>query len=239
VYLDGSGSLVSGALELLFPGRCLLCGEELLGRCRPFFPVCDPCLERLRPIDAARRCRLCSRPLSSESWLCTGCRSRELAFESNLSLFEYRDPVRELIFRFKFQRRRRMARVLAWLLGQAWRQRFYGLPAVPVPGNRAAVRRRGWDPMVEVGRELARRHGVTVLHLLERRRSREQKDLSYEQRLVNVRGSIRLRRGAGGAPPQLLLIDDVFTTGATLSECARVLRAAGARRVLALTMAID
>jgi predicted amidophosphoribosyltransferase len=93
--------------------------------------------------------------------------------------------------------------------------------------------------MGEVAHRLASEHGATVLDLLGRRASREQKGLNFEERLANIRGSILLKPRKASIPKELLLIDDVFTTGATVSECARLLRSGGARRVEVLTLAID
>jgi len=93
--------------------------------------------------------------------------------------------------------------------------------------------------MREVGRALASLHGIAVLDLLRRGPSREQKGLDFDARIANVRGTIALRSAAPPVPRELVLIDDIFTTGATASECARVLRAAGAAYVGVLTLAMD
>jgi ComF family protein len=233
-------------LELLFPGRCLLCGAELAFRAGAGEPVCRECREALAPLAEARRCAVCSLPLISEWRLCTRCRKREYEFESNLSLFEYRDEIRELLYQYKFRNRLRLARVLAGLYARALRAVFPGAVLVPVPASPQAVRRRGWDPVERICRLLEAEYGFAVSRALVRRAGPPQKLLGYEERLRNLRGSIRLRRPAGRqrAIRDLLirdpmLIDDVFTTGATASECARLLRQGGAWRVRVLTLAID
>ena len=226
-------------LELVFPGSCLLCGTELPGRAEPHFPVCRECLSALTPIRELRRCRVCSMPLISESEVCTRCRSREFAFDRCFALYRYGGRVRELLYQFKFQRRRRAARVLGYLMGRGYQERFAGLPAVPVPGSPRGIRRRGWDPMDLVAKALAAMFHIEVLDLLRRGPSREQKGLGFDERLANVRGAIRLKDPRRPVPPELVLVDDIFTTGATTSECARLLREAGARRIEVLVLAID
>jgi len=232
-------ALAGTVLELVFPGNCLLCGRDLLGRCQPLFPVCRVCVSGLAPIREARRCRICSTPLISESEICTRCRARDFSFDRCHCLYEYRGDIKELIYQFKFQNRRRVARVLGYLLGRGYREHFGDLPAVPVPGNPAGVRRRGWDPMREVAGFMAVMFDVQVLDLLRRAGSQEQKGLGFDDRLSNIRGAIRLRRRMPAVPPGLVLVDDILTTGATASECARLLTGAGARRVEVLTLAID
>lgn len=232
----GLGSTV---LEAVFPGTCLLCGQGLRGRCRPLFPVCEVCLRALVPIQDPQRCRVCSMPLISEAEICTRCRSRRHAFNRCFALFEYRGEVRELIYQYKFQDRRRVGRVLGYLLGRTYEKQFGRLPAVPVPGNTRGVRRRGWDPMRQVASVMAALFDIQVLDLLRRGASREQKGLSFDDRLANLQGAIRLRRPAPRVPEELVLIDDIFTTGATASECARLLQERGARKVEVFALAID
>jgi ComF family protein len=223
-------------VELLFPGRCLLCGEELAFNARGGEPLCRSCRAGLTPLAATGRCAVCSLPLLSEERLCTRCRRREYEFESNLSLFEYQGDLRELLYQYKFRNRPRLAGVLADFCAQALAAGFPGTVLVPAPANPQAVRRRGWDPVRRICRILERRHGFAVCRALERRGGPQQKLLGYEERRLNLRGTIRLRR----APPaEPVLLDDVFTTGATASECARLLRLGGASRVRVLTLAID
>jgi ComF family protein len=223
-------------LELLFPGRCLLCGRELAFRARDGEPVCLACRDGLAPLSERRRCSVCSLPLLSERRLCTRCRKRGYEFEANLSLFEYRGDIRELLYQYKFRSRLRLAPVLAGFYARALRAGFPGAVLVPAPANPQAVRRRGWDPVERICRVLERRYGFTCRRALARRAGPPQKLLGYEERLRNLRGTILLRRRP---PPEPVLLDDVFTTGATASECARLLRLGGASRVRVLTLAID
>jgi competence protein ComFC len=231
------GKWVSGALELLYPGRCLLCGEELRFEGRPFCPVCASCLRVMHPIDAERRCRVCSLPLISEQGICTRCRNRTFAFARNLSLFEYHGDVRELLYQFKFRDRARLGSVLATFFAEALPRA--GTLLVPVPGNPVSVRARGWDPMSVIAGDLARSHGFPFRRLLARRAGAAQKTLSYEDRRSNLAGMLRLASTEAVGTDRVTLLDDVFTTGATASECARVLAAAGVQSVEVLTLAID
>lgn len=223
-------------LDLLFPGSCLLCGAPLFGEGAE--PLCAGCRGTLVPIPAVRRCRICSLPLISEQVLCTRCRKRQYAFGRNLSVFEYRGPARELLYQYKFRNRRRLAGTLAGFLAPVLRAQFPGLVLVPVPASTSAVRRRGWDPVAVIARCLRLRHGFRVRRCLARRAGTPQKSLRYEQRLENLRGTVRLT-GRGVPAPRLVLLDDVFTTGATANECAAVLLRSGARQVDVVSLALD
>lgn len=228
-------------LELLFPGRCLLCGAELAFRAAGAQPLCLDCRRRLAPLAGGRRCAICSLSLISEKRLCTRCRKRQYEFEANFSLFEYRDEIRELLYQYKFRNRLRLAGVLAEFYAQALQARYPQAVLVPVPANPQAARRRGWDPVERICRVLEGRYGFACSRALERRAGPPQKLLGYEERLGNLRDTIRLRRRPGPEPVPVepILIDDVFTTGATASQCARLLKQGGASRVRVLTLAID
>ncbi len=226
-------------LEVLFPGVCLVCGKPLLFEEDLSVPVCSSCLAALTPIEAQRRCALCSLPLISERKLCCRCRERNGTFEANFSIYEYRAVIRQLISQFKFSNRRCLAPLVASLMEPEIRRGYPDLPIVPVPGSAKSVRRRGWDPMFEVARNLALKRDLGVLPILIRGRGKPQKSLQYEQRLQNIRGTLTVRRGAGKLPNRVVLIDDIFTTGATVEECAGVLKSRGVEKVYVLTLAID
>ncbi len=110
------------------------------------------------------------------------------------------------------------------------------LTLVPVPSRR----RTGAAGIVtQVTRCLQKTHGMTVMPLLERRGGAPQKTLNYAERQENLRERIHLAPGVGSIPREVVLVDDVFTTGATLDACARALRAAGCARVFGVTLAIE
>jgi ComF family protein len=229
-------------LEILYPRSCVCCGDSLLFRGSLRFPICSTCENCLMPIAAENRCLVCSIPLISEIERCTRCSERSFSFSSNFSLYEYRGPIRQIISQFKFSNRRSLADLIASLLRPELQRRFEGLPLVPVPGSRLSVRRRGWDPMFEVARVLRRTTGTEIHALLGRRGGGPQKGLHYQERMENIRGMIRLRRSdrnKAALPDRVVLLDDIFTSGATADECARVLRVAGVREISVFTLAIE
>jgi ComF family protein len=190
-------------------------------------------------VQAVRRCRICSLPLISEQGQCIRCRSRDYAFKRNISIFEYRGAVRELIYQFKFRNRIRIGFVLAAFFQTALQAPQPDTLLVPVPGNPFSVRSRGWDPMSIIAGTLAKSHGFPVRRLLSRRSGSAQKTLSYEDRRSNLAGKLRLARPVPGGARRVILLDDVFTTGASASECARILAETGVDSVEVLSLAID
>lgn len=211
-------SAVRALLSLLYPPRCPFCGrvlerreEGLCSRCQRTLPWTD---ERPRGVD-----------------FCDGC----------LSPLWYRDGVRQAVHRYKFNHGRAHAGLLGTLMAQCLRDRW----ADPVdavvwaPLSEKHRRRRGYDQAELLARRVGEERGLPVLDALEKVRdtatqSRLERD---SQRRANVLGAYRVREGVELSGLRLVLVDDVVTSGATLSECASCLRMAGAESVTALTLA--
>jgi ComF family protein len=166
------------------------------------------------------------------------CRGVEYRFDSAYPLFRYSGDARALILAYKSGARRSLAPFFARILAAALRERYPGRVVVPVPPRPGKLRRKGWDQVDDIARILERRHGVLVRRILERTAGAEQKALDLRGRAANLQGRIRVRRGAV-IPEDPILLDDVLTTGATLSECASTLKSAGALRVDALAIGAD
>jgi len=222
--------LAGAVLDLVYPPRCALCerhGEWL----------CDRCLAGLPRADG-RRCRGCWLPLPGPS--CRACEERPPAFSTLRSVFRYEGEVRRLVHAFKFGGQSVLGRPLAALLVDAWRG--WGMDAdvaVPVPLTAARARLRGYNQALLLAREVARGIGVRPAEALRRtgRAAPQATSAGAEERRRNVAGAFAVRDGAAVAGRKVLLVDDVATTGATLNACAEALLAAGAARVLALTLA--
>ncbi len=229
---------ISSFLDMLFPGKCLLCGENLIFKNEPFFPVCSSCFNRLKPIAAVKRCRVCSIPLVSEIETCTRCRERSFAFTSNFSLFEYRGLMKELIYQYKFRGRRRVALILSRFLAEEILKNYSGISVVPVPARKYTLRRRGWDHIELILKIMEKSFGIQILKLLKRKGNIPQKALDYQMRVENIRGTIYLKK-KHNPKSSVILLDDIFTTGATVDECARILGNAGIEKIDVLTLAID
>jgi ComF family protein len=240
--------------NFLFPQRCILCGSFLNGET---IPLCAVCAAKL-PLLEGPRCRICSQILISEQGLCMDCRgaagedpeksgeSGGFLFDSNYSLFSYQDPdVMELIVSYKGRKRRSLAAFFAKKVLEACRINRQRLPIVPVPGRNAAIKKRGYDQIALICREIRRQSGMRILPLLGRKgKTLEQKTLNREERAKNLCGSIvpagNFRRYVkDGMPEEVLLLDDVFTTGSTAQACAAVLKDMGVQKVYVYTLARD
>lgn len=191
-----------------------------------FFCVsCRTPFQNAFPLDAEGRCALCR----------TGLRG----FDAAYCFGSYEGTLRELIHLYKYGRIQTLARPLADLLAAALPldERFDAV--TPVPLHWRKQWQRGFNQSDLLARVLARRRGIPVVRALRRARSTQtQAGLSNAERRKNVAAAFQCRRGGGTlAGRRVLLIDDVMTTGSTAAACARVLKQAGAARVVLLTVA--
>ena len=229
---------VQEVLEALFPGRCLQCGEWLFLAGDPSIPLCEECREGIRPLSGTR-CERCGIGLISERGTCLRCRTADFSFDSNVSLFSYGGLPKRLLAALKFRGRVRIAPFFAEYVADALKKLSPdGAVVVPAPPRRG---RRSPDAVELVVRALESCHEVSILRALSRAGVVQQKSLDYKQRRENLKGMISLSPGAlpEEIPAEVFLLDDVFTTGATLDACARTLRNAGCRSVKAITLVIE
>jgi ComF family protein len=229
-------------LGFLYPETCQLCGEQHATAREGF--VCRRCWTQVRFIRPPL-CERCGLPYPGDltaPFECTNCREMELHFSSARSAVVARGIVRETIHRFKYQRALWFEPFLADLLireaqpvlrGQHWDF------IVPVPLHPLKHREREFNQAERLARHLSAATGIPLNNKLLRRvmPTATQTLLTREQRAKNMRGAFEARAGAGLKGKRIVLVDDVFTTGATTSACAKVLKSAGADDVCVWTVA--
>ena len=250
LFREITGSLLS----IAFPASCSLCSEEL--RDPGLTGVCELCWANIQPWHGPA-CESCGLPFGSElpreasNALCSLCRSGAFPLERARSFGVYSGLLRAAILQLKFHRRDRLGKRLGGLLARVWNRiedDLKGEPAilVPVPLHAARRRERGFNQAELLARGLSAsleqaRGGkgarVDVRSLVKIRATPPQTGLSLSARHENVRGAFTVARPECIRDRRLVLVDDVMTTGATLSACARELRSAGAQSICALTLA--
>ena len=208
---------------------CDVCGREVFGGER----ICAECEKALPVIRLG--CPVCGRRVR-EAGVCAACKQHRPVPGKVRSRFVYEGDAMRLVWRYK-QGERYLAGTLAGqmlpLLGE-----FPGTQAlVPVPMTSRAKRRRGFDQTLLLAERLSERSGIPVLRTAEKvRDTPAQKTLTRRERADNLKGCFRVadRRGVKGKC--LLIVDDTYTTGATVDELAAVLLRAGAKEVNAGTV---
>lgn len=176
-------------------------------------------------------------PLDSEG-RCALCRHGLTGFDAAYSFGSYEGTLRELIHLFKYGRVYTLAKPLAGLMRASWPEGQHFDAIVPMPMHWLRRWRRGFNQAGLLAREMSRRTAIPVLQPVRRRKATPpQAGLSNAQRRSNMAGAFRVDRPGLVKDKKLLLIDDVFTTGATASACGAALKRAGAGYVAVLTLA--
>jgi competence protein ComFC len=227
-------------LSLFYPPACVICSESIE---RSQY-LCESCSGRA-PRIVAPFCSKCSEPFPgaiTQTFSCANCEHRVLHFDCAVAAYRSRGVVRHLVHRFKYSGERFLRFPIAeWLVETMRDPRLEGRRfdlIVPVPLHPARERERGFNQATLLAELLARSTRLPLRPLLDRvRYTSTQTRHDRAERMENLRDAFRLRKNRDVRDLRVLLIDDVLTTGSTLSECARVLKAAGAISVHAITAA--
>lgn len=233
---------IEAALSFLYPEVCQVCGRERAGPAEGF--VGASCRKAVRFITPPF-CERCGLPFAGDirhPFECSNCREMDLHFSHARSAVAARGLVLELIHRYKYERALWLEPLLAGLLVAAaapvLRSEAWDV-IVPVPLHPWKRREREFNQAERLARALSRATGLPLETRVLRRvvPTRTQTRLSRSERAANVRHAFAVRGGRPLRGRRVVLVDDVLTTGATTSACARALRAAGAGDVCAWTLA--
>jgi ComF family protein len=227
--------------NLVFPDDCRLCAQPLVNVSR--IPVCKSCLSLPQPLQAEFFCQTCRTPFLSSYPLdhngqCAVCRENAVNFDFAYSYGSYEGPLQRLIQLFKYGKVESLAGPLSALLLRAVPrdQNFDVIAAMPMHWRKQWE--RGFNQAELLAQPVARRYGLKLATNLRRTHyTASQASLSEAGRRQNPKGSFAVARPEQIAGKRILLIDDVFTTGATLRAATAALKSAGAARVSALTLA--
>ena len=230
-------------LHSILPVSCRSCAKPLWDDAIPFF--CDHCWSSICPIQGPA-CPRCSLPfrspislLHSPTHQCANCRIRPPAFSQAWTVYPYKSPLKEAIGLFKYQGKISLTAPLANLLLKA----LAPLPMIdvilPVPLHSTRLREREYNQSLLLADRLSRQLVLPLSHsnLVRVRPTTPQTSLKRKDRLTNLRHSFVVTKPEALIGKNVLLVDDVFTTGTTVNECAKALRKNGAGHVYVVTLA--
>ncbi len=235
--------LFKHVLDFILPTFCAYCGDRLGDSSVPYF--CSSCWNDFTLIQEPV-CSCCGKPFESPEALthspdheCGACRREHPFFDQSLSVGYFEGSLREAIHQFKY----RPCRSLGKPLGQ-WMRRNIRLVSdidllMPVPLHARRLKKRGFNQALMLAFQISKECKIPLSYdnLVRTKHTKPQVELSSDERIKNVAGAFDLRKPVLLQDTRILLVDDVLTTGATMNECARVLKNAGAGQVTALTLA--
>ena len=236
------GKIKKIVLDTLFPIVCLGCQKNDLW-------LCEECFEKI-PLLGSQVCPACEREFSLSGFLCRNCQMRRKShLDALISAVSYDNPtVKKMVYNFKYRFASGFSVPLARLETKALFLHNIPLPRaiIPVPLHPRRLRWRGFNQALliagNISKKIAPPIQIPVLDILERRKyNKPQMEIgNYGDRLENVRDIFGIKSGADLENIRgriVYLVDDIATTGATLEECAKVLKQAGAKKVFAVVIA--
>lgn len=230
-------------MELLFPTRCLFCKIDTV---KAGQVICERCRDQL-PYLNSPRCTCCGRELpdsGGEDHLCGDCLSHPPPYASARSVVRYEEPVSHLLRRLKFAADTSVLPALEQITAPCLQDLTQGFAphddrVVAVPLFPSRLKKRGLNQSLLLARMFFPTAGASLLlkTLIRTRNTPPQTSLDGVERRKNLRQAFTVRNSEAVHGRRVFLVDDIFTTGTTVTECSRALLAAGAARVEVLTMA--
>jgi ComF family protein len=239
---------LNALIDLIYPPRCQICQAFLQdqvalhgGRELPF---CEACFKDFTEINSPI-CSLCGRPFSDgieQDRVCEDCLRKKPSYDIARAPYLYDGALMTAIHELKYAQRSHLADSLGSLLAsfaQTWIGEMKVSLLMPVPLHPRRLRARGFNQSLLLARCVASRTGADLdfLSLRRTRFTKPQTELRSEERKRNVRKAFEVVKPEAVKGRTILLVDDVATTGSTLSECAKALKRAGANSVLCLVLA--
>jgi ComF family protein len=225
-------------LDILYPRRCPICDDVLL----PGQLICADCGGRVKLL-CEPACKKCGKPLSDErKEFCADCERKKHQFRQGKAVFSYEGGIRSSMYRFKYGNKREYAvfyAAEAQKLYACW-VREKGIEViVPVPMYAKKKRRRGYNQAEVFARQLGKRMHIPVNRKLVKRirNTTPQKELNEAERKSNLKNAFQLMPDIVKYN-HILVVDDIYTTGSTIDEVAKVLLDAGAKDIYYLCISI-
>ncbi|MCM1157904.1 MAG: ComF family protein [Bacteroidales bacterium] len=226
-------------LDLLYPARCPFCGEI-----RPFgeLLVCGGCLKGLKRV-APPYCMRCGKTVDSEETeYCGDCERIPKSYERGFPAFVYQGAVKTAIYDFKYKNQRSYGALFARFICLFYEEQIKALRIdgiVPVPVHRRKKRLRGCNQAEVLAKQMGRRLRIPVFpdYLVRTEDTSPQKELDDRARIKNLKNAFKMGENKIKLS-KVLLVDDIYTTGATVEACTRVMLSGGTEKVYYASLAI-
>ncbi len=229
-------------INIFLPKCCVLCRSILTDKNNRH--LCDSCWNKFKPISGLF-CQKCGKPLPDGGAHCYFCRTAGVSgthFEYIRAAGVYEGVLKEVIHKFKYQGKDFLALGLSEFLIQESKDKFNWTEIdfiVPVPLHKKSEHKRGYNQAKLLAEKVAIYFSKPLVlgNLIRVKKTKAQMQLPREERLINLVGAFAILNPLEFKGKIILLIDDVSTTGATIEECAKTARSAGAKKILALVVA--
>ncbi len=228
--------MINNIIKAFYPNVCPLCNSV-----SNEMAFCSKCRADIRIVDEPK-CIKCGRPLLDDKVLCTDCKSIDHDFRENISVFEYGDKLAKSIYRFKYNNARVYAQVYAKTAALYYRRKIkrWNIDAiVAVPVYEEKKTQRGYNQAEEFAKELSKELGIKYdgTYIIRIKPTVPQKELTNYMRRENLRDAFAINRNKIGIYTNILIADDIYTTGSTIDSCANIMKKAGVRNIYSICIA--
>ena len=219
--------------NLFFPAKCGFC-ENITGN---YNYICSNC-EKQKYNEDREHCVLCGKKIYLEKNICSNCRERRVYYEKLIFFGEYKEVLKDKIISYKFNDRSYLYNFFAELLfPKLVDEKIELITSVPI--SRKRMKERGYNQSELIAKKLSKLLEIQHKNLLiKKHETKRQSELSKIERSINVRNSFEIIKNNEIKNKNILLIDDVFTTGATVNECSRIIKAAGVNSIKVAVIAV-
>lgn len=235
--------IVKKILEIIFPSHCLSC-EEIVNKEALFCNVCWPKLQFI----SEPKCKICSYPFEFQGFelICAKCLTKKPSYDKAISLFRYNDILKKIITSFKYHEQTLIAQKLSKLLISRAKDEIANTDIIiAVPLHVKRLRKRKFNQAILLARTLSKNHDLDRNikffpdFLIRTKNTIPQAELHKTEREKNLNGAFAFNEKYQDLikGKNILLVDDIITTGATLEGCAFILKKHGAKKVIAITIA--
>ncbi len=227
--------MLNNFLNILFPEHCPICEKPSLDH--KTTPICTDCWQTIRPYSGPK-CQKCNKPhVSDIPTICGDCLNDEPAFKFAKSFGIYEGVLKKAINLLKYHNVKRLSKPLTDIILQIKIPRADSL--IPVPLYKKRLRHREFNQSALLAKNIAKSLGVKVLLncLVKIKDTMPQVGLSSRDRIKNIKKTFEVTNKKLIEGENIILVDDVFTTGATVRECSKVLKRAGAEDIYVITLA--
>lgn len=235
--------------EILFPRKCVLCDELSVQRIFDKTSgkeryLCDECRKKFRVIKEPR-CKKCGRQIHDESEeYCINCRDKKYQFESGRGVITYEGAVKNMMYRFKYSGMRWYKEFFSDVIEESageWIEKKNFDLVIPVPLHVKKYRKRGYNQAALIAKEISKKYNITYSEKAVKRAvmTTPQKELGYEERKNNLKNAFIIDDNSVLLDcRRILVVDDIFTTGATVDSVARIIRESTDAQIYFLSVCI-
>jgi len=227
-------------LNIFSPPRCMACNRTLPLNSNALF--CYKCSKEYK-LNSGRVCQICGKPVGENAdYTCRECKATRIYYLKNVSRYIYKGCVKNAVQNMKFKQRAWIAYNFGKTLCKTIEEEYGDIKfdvILYVPMTKLEQMERGFNQSGEIASIISEKIGIPLIHniLYKKAGTKTQSGLNRKERIKNVRNAFVVRNAELLNDKTILLIDDVFTTGSTVNECARVLRKNGALAVYTATVA--